>query len=413
MSFIPSFILSALIFCNAKVPGGWGDASFTEGIICEVPCTDFTLSFEETRDEPPSLKNAAVIYESDALSLKLAAGSLAVTGTGGSDRLSAALPQKGDPKKPLSCFASWQGFSTYYCDGRLLIQLWSGRSDTPVQNALSAGWTHIEPTKDDSWYLRYPWHTGGNLHSLQDSLTVRFPLSQASITASGTLSLSLPDMLAPAAGGALNLLLKAGKTESTLSVSAFPAHFMTNDGSFTDELLNAKTSFAYSKSAAGSQNKAESAFKAAAGIAVKQPAAAHELAKRFFSASASYSYKKGDTAWSVAMDADKFCLEENWCEGTLSPAAELTLFQTVLSLKGKILPFQDKTSDTAIPPELSVKVSRTHETMYLSYTAIFSGSGLETQIFSLRDSRDSVTLNTDINVKHDGISWELSFSKSW
>lgn len=435
MSFIPSFILSTLIFCNAKVPGGWDEAVFTEGIFFELPYVSFTASYEGNADEIPALKNAAVIIESDALSLKLAAGSLAVSGTGDAATLSIALPAKDDGKKPLSYFISWKGFSSYYTDSRMIIGLCAGRSDTMFQNALTAGWTRIEPTKDDSWYLRYPWHTGGNLHSLQDTLTARFSFWHLRLETAGTASLSLPDMLPPAAAGALDLLLKAGHAETTLAFASTPAHFMTGAGTLTNELLSMKATFAYTDTGplkaspplseskgsdkdsgsfeARTADKAEVVFKATAGFVVKQPAAAHELSKNFISASMSHSLKAGPAAAGVALEADRFCLEDKCREGELTPAAELTLYNTACSIKGKVLPFQDRTSENAVPPEFTIKAAHSYETMSFSYTATFSNAILQTQTFSLTDSRESISLNTEITIRQEGISWNLSFSKAW
>lgn len=409
MSFIPSFILSALIFCKTTIPGGWDEASFQEGIICEFPYTAVTVSAEEKADEPPSLKNAAAILKLDALSLKLAAGSLSITGTGGTGTLSAALPGKDDGSKPLSFFASWKWFSLYAADNRMLMQLTTTFSKAHLSNALTAGWTRISPTKDDSWFLRYPWHPGGNLHSLSDTLSLSFQFARATLETEGTAALSLPDMLSPAAGFELEMCLKSNgqehAAETAISISAHPHSFMLADGSFTPDTLNAGASFSLSSET--------TAFTAEAGFVHKQPAKAKELSKRLVSASLAYALEKESFAMDMSVGADKFSPDEGLKDTELSPQLDLMLSGTELTLKGTFLPFKDQTDDTYSLPEWSVKAERTQKELTVFYKAEFTGTSLETQVFSAAFDRQSLKLGTQVSVKKTGLSWELTFSRRW
>lgn len=410
MSFIPSFILSAIVFFNANVAGGWDDAGFSEGFIGELPYTSVTLSADEKADERPALRNAAVIFKLPSLSLKLAAGNLTVTGAGGSGALSATLPGKDDASKPPALFISWKDLSLLTKDNRMLVQLSSSFSGILCSNALTACWTRIEQTKDDSWFLRYPWHKGGNLHILSDSLSARLPLFNASLETTATVSLSIPDMLAPNAGGTLDLLLKAGSTETTLAFSAAPARFMTANGSFTPETLSLSAGFLYAKE---KENEASTSFKATAAFVQKQPEKARELSRQLAATGLSCAFRKKSFSLGMTVQAEKISPQEGLYNAELSPQLELAFSGTELSAKGTFLPFMDTSDDTYTLPAWSVKAGRNIKELMVFYQAEFSGSSLETQDFSVAFNKGQFSLSSEIVIKKAGLTWNLSVSKSW
>ncbi|MBQ0167213.1 MAG: hypothetical protein KBT02_08920 [Treponema sp.] len=393
----------------------------TEGVICEIPNTSFVLSVDEnptvttddgmTLDMQPELKNAAILFQQKALSLKIAAGSLAVTGAGGSSRLSASLPGKDDGAKDKAVFVSWKSLALLGSEERAILQLHPGffriLPDAPFKTelaaSLTAGWRKLSESTDPAWFLRYPWHGNGNLYYLDGGLSARFSFSSAKLTAESTVSLSLPDILPQEVAGALKLLLRTERTETSLSCAGTPASFVLPTGAFTPDTF--KTDAAFSFESPSFKMKAD------ASVTQKQPAHALELSKLFHEAALSLAYTAGSFRAGVAVQAAKLCFADECRDGELSPKLELTLSGTSLSTEATILPFRPE--DDAEKPDWSVKAASTVSGLTASYTAEIGGTWLEKQEFSLKEERDSVSLSTAVIIKNDSLTWNLSFSKEW
>lgn len=462
MSFIPSFILSALLFCNVSVPGGWDGATLTEGIICEIPYTKFTVSVEEQSvlqdentgsqtDMLSALKNGAIVFQSDASGLKLAAGSLSVSGTSGTDVLTATLPARTDGGKPLAFFASWKKLALLATTAssweKLNAAVSAAQTGEPFFNKaiiqfrpaffslnpdaslkpemkvmLFGGWFFISPTKETSWFLLHPWHSSGNLLYLSNDLTLRLTFPHAKAEIAGTASFSLPDISEPAAAGGLSLLLKTKHTETDLSCFVTPPAFLMPAGSYTGETFRAEAGFLFTATPASlktqtsgkKQTGAALSVSADAALVQKQPATVGQTAKQLLSAelAASYDNKKAFKA-GISLSADKICIEDECRDSELSPALEVTLSQTSLSAKATFLPFTDEPDESRKAPAWSLKAERSLSELEASYTAEFSGTILKKQTFSLTHEQGPVSLCTEIAVKNETLTWKLSYARSW
>lgn len=415
MSLIPSFILSTLLFCNATVPGGWDGAVFSEGIICEIPYTRFTVSLGEP---PLSLKNAAAIFQSESAELKLAAGSLTVSGTSGADPLSAALPGRTDGKKAFSFFTSWKNCAFYATESRSLFQ-WNPDFITVLQkssltaelrNRFSAGMTILQPTNDTDWYLRFPLHEKSSIRFIRDALALRLSTAGCSFEAEGTVSPAFSAALPTAQESALSLLLKTTHTESAFSCTAAPSWYVTPAGSFTDETFQSKASFIYRENA---PDNAVASFKADADFVIKQPAAAFASQKRLFSAGLGAESRNGGFSAGVSLTAGKLCPEDRYEDAEFSDAVECTFPETVLEAKVTIRPFKTVASMKEAAPVWAVKAERSLESGSVSYKASFSGTEPEQQEFTLTEERGGSALYMAVTVKNEELIWCLSFSRSW
>lgn len=468
MSFIPSFILSALLFCNVSVPVEWDGATFTEGIICEIPNAKFIVSVDEhpftgkslAGSEQgsgsraflqPELRNAAFLFQTKEPDLKFAAGSLSVSGTSCTSELSASLSGKADGAKPLAFYAVWENLSFLATTGlslksaltsqmqnpffnRAIIQFQpgflnlnsSGSGKTGLKLSVTAGWFRLKEKKDNTWFLRYLWHGDGNLFFLNSIFTVRYSSGKNRFEADGIIRLSLPDQLEPAAGGGLRLYMKTPSTETTLTGFITPAVFMQTNGSYTNELLKTEGQFLMEKSlickdivsdshqdkkktATGKKaEKIELTFKANASYVQKQPDSPDKAAKQVLSGSTSCCCSTSILEAGVSVTAAKFCPEEDFQNGELIHELEIQFMNSALTGKVTLLPL--KKEKKAEGPAWSLKAEQTLKDFSASYTAEFNGLALGNQEFSLTGERAPVSIEALLDIRKKGLSWSLSIS---
>lgn len=421
MSFIPSFILSSLFFFNVSVPAGWNGATLTEGIICEVPGFQGELSVQE--QPAPSLKNATILFHKDGVPIKMAAGNLTLSGINGTTRLSASLPSRTDSSKAPSLFVSWQNIALAATGGRITGQFHPGyfriladaSFKAELKDTLSAGWTHLDESKDDSWYLRFPWHREGNLLWINNILNARFVFQKASLEAEIPFRLSVPDILVPAASSGLKLLLKAGRTETTLSLEATPSHFLVPSGSYTPDTFQTDASFSMKADAGGSSEKSGASLilKAEAGFVQKQPAEAKKTARQFLSALVSCSYECGGFGAGFSVSAAKLCLKDRCADGELTPSLNLSLDKADFAAKATVLPFRTAAGKEAEAPAWSLKAEYAEKGFSAAYTAEFEGACLKKQDFSLSEERGRALIGTSVSIAAEKLVWNFSFSLAW
>lgn len=459
MSLIPSFILSTLLFCNVSVPGGWEGATLTEGVICEIPYARFTLSVDEQPSGQDTAvmqsvpKNAAVLYNFKKSGLKFAAGTLTVTGTGGTSELSAALPGKTDGRKQLALYAecSWLSLlaatdckldtldssstfnqtrhtlqNVFSLFNRALIQV---RPDflciQDVENqkmeckdCLTAGWFRLSETKDNRWYLDTPWRRAGNLLFFNNAFTLRHTFPTTKLETTGIISLSLPDNLTASAAGCFRTLLKTSHTETAVLLELTPAVFVTPSGSYTNELVRAEAQFSADVKIRNLSSDKEKkagifAFKAETAYVQKPSAVIGEQPDQLLSGTTMCSYKSDSLGLEFSLKAADFCIENHFKDGKITPALELTL--PGVSLKGEIL-FQSLTGNEhadADSPAWSVKAERTLTDFTASCTMSYNRTALEKLEFTLSEERGAVALSSGVTIRKTALSWNLAFSQSW
>ena len=459
MSYIPSFILSALIFCNVSVPSGWNEATLSQGVICEIPYTEFIVSVEEQPaakteydslpGKVPALQNGGFSVQPGTSSLKLAAGSLSVSGTSGTDALTATLPARTDGGKPLAFYARWKTLAllvTTVCPWKNLSAAVSAtRTGEPFFNraiiqfkppflclspdaalypelkeTFFAGWYAIHASKDSGWFLVHPWHPAGNLFYLRNDIAVRLSFAQAKTELTATAQVSVSDIISPATAAAATALVKTKHTETALSCSIMPPLFLMPNGSYPKETFTADADFSYMAALPGKkkqndakmQDNAELTIKTGASFAIRQPAATGDEAQQLFSAIMSATFKKNTFLAGLSLLADTLCFENNCRDGQLSPEVKLAVDGLSLSVKAAFLPFWDN-AESSKEPSWTMKAERTLSGVKASYAVEFTGNVLKKQDISISHEQGPLSLSTAITVRNDTLTWKLSYARKW
>ncbi len=444
MSFIPSFILSALIFNTVSVPGGWDGTVLSQGIICEVPFTRIAVTVEEQPDVMYALKNGAVIFKFDKQDLKFGAGSLAVTGTSGTSDLTATLPAKTDAAKPLALFASWKKLALLSTTGWSLEALTATNSSVSssgsffdkailqfrpsflslkpdsqlnpaIKETLVAGWFLISAGKESSWFLVHPWHVDGNLFYLNNDFALRLTFPHAKTVLTATARLSASDIIVPAAGGALSLLLNTEHTETTFYCSVTQPSFLLPEGSFEKERLTAGADFSFETPLA-KKDKSSPALTVTANAAYiqKEPVTFGSVTRQMLSAEIAAAYDgKNDFKAQLSLAADELYLEEDCQNGELTPALKLTFADTAVSGKAAFLPFSENAQAGNASPAWTVKAKKSLAEVTAAYEAAFKGTVLKKQEMSLEYVQDNISLSSAVTIKNAALTWTLSYARTW